>query len=77
MNFKIKNVLPLLYQSPCGHYIFLYLVLSCLYIRFCIFILLSGLDYSVFSHKSFIWLRLFVFKCLSFIISGYPYMYIC
>ena len=52
MNFKIKNVLPLLYQSPCGHYIFLYLVLSCLYIRFCIFILLSGLDYSESFHIS-------------------------
>ena len=47
MNFKIKNVLPLLYQSPCGHYIFVYQILDIHFIvRFRLI--------RVFSHKSFI-----------------------
>ena len=52
MNFKIKSVCHVLYQSQYSHYIFVYQVLSCLYIRFCIFILLSCLEYSESFHIS-------------------------
>ena len=58
------SVLPviLLYQSPYDHYMFS---------------IFSGLDYSESFHIRHLYTQVICFKCLSFIISGCSFMYIC
>ena len=55
-------------------YIFLYQVLSGLYVRFSMFIRTSGLDYlesiHIFTHTS----SVYIFVHISFIVSGYSYI---
>ena len=53
-----------IYQSPCSHYMFLYII------RFGLFRVFS---YGHLYDSGYLFLRIYI----SFIISGYPFMYIC